>query len=249
MRDLGRKRAPLGREHRLDAHIDRACHVAQTRMCRPRGARLRRGRLRHHRKFGACGRGRSTLHSERLDAVAALVRIRALRRGCCGMAQACERGVDGLLLADEMGQRILLRFQFVRRRLEAVSGGNESAVQFVIGNLQIRDAVFILRLHRLIAAIFGGDDVILEDHVDARECHPAQEDQHQARKRCLQRRTEGEELHPAVAADVDLALGKNRVQPVPQPLGQRMHHRKVSILDVLAFDGLRILMGTIRTRP
>ena len=105
--------------------------------------------------------------------------------------------------------------------LEAVLGGDQRAVQLVIGHLQIGDAVLIGRLHLLVAMILGGDDAVLEDHIDGGERHPAQEDQDQPGKGGLQRRAEGEELHPPVAADIDLAFREGRMEPCPDALQQR----------------------------
>ena len=105
--------------------------------------------------------------------------------------------------------------------LKRSSAPNQRAVQLVIGNLQIGDAVLIGRLHLLIAVILGGDDAVLEDHIDGGERHPAQEDQGQPGQRRLQRRTEGEELHPAVAADIDLAFGEGGVNPRPGAFQER----------------------------
>ena len=103
----------------------------------------------------------------------------------CGAAGTVAHGADAACdlaaLAQEAGDGVLLGLQRVGGGLEAVLGGDQRAVQIVIGDLQIGDAVLIGRLHLLIAMILGGDDAVLEDHIDGGKRHPAQEDQGQAR--------------------------------------------------------------------
>ena len=98
-----------------------------------------------------------------------------------------------------------------------ILGIDQRAVEIVIGTLQVGDPVLIGGLHLLVAMVLGGDDAVLEDHIDGGERDPAQEDQGQARKRRLQRRTKCEELHPAIAADINLAFREGLRGSTPRP--------------------------------
>ena len=88
--------------------------------------------------------------------------------------------------------------------------------------MQIGHAPFIGRLHGLEAVILGRNNVILEDDVDAGESNPAEKDGSQSRQRGLQGGAEGQKLHPATAADVNLPFRENVMQPRPDPLDDRM---------------------------
>ena len=150
--------------------------------------------------------------------------------------QSCERRVHLMLVVQECHDRILLELQLVCLRLEAVFGRYQRAVQFVVGKLQVGDAIFVGRLHLLIAMILRRDDAVLEDHVHGRERDPAEEDQRQTGERRLQCRAEGEELHPAVASNVDLALRKCFMEPRPDALNERPRHASFSLVCVLCAD-------------
>ena len=145
--------------------------------------------------------------------------LRRWRRG----AAAADAGLYLAGAVEEARDGVLLGLKAVGDGLEAIFSADQRAVQLVIGNLQIGDAVFVSRLHLLVAVILGGDDAVLEDHIDGGEGHPAQEDQGQAGQRRLQRRAEGEELHPTVAADIDLPLRKRLMNPGPCALEQWRH--------------------------
>ena len=131
-----------------------------------------------------------------------------------------------------MDDGVLLGLQFVRGRFELVLGRNQSAVHFVVGQLQIGDPVFVGRLHLLIAMVLGRDDAILEDDVDGREGDPAEEDKREPGKRRLQRRPKGEELHPAIAPNINLTFWKGFVKPRPDALHERFRHLWTSLFGV-----------------
>jgi hypothetical protein len=84
--------------------------------------------------------------------------------------------------------------------------------------LQIRDARFIERLHLFEMPFLAGKDTVLENHVNGGKRDPAEEEQPASGKDRLHLRTEGEKLNPAVAADIDLALGKNNGEAPPGAL-------------------------------
>src|SRR5690348_11890420 len=75
--------------------------------------------------------------------------------------------------------------------------------------------------------LFCGDDAILEDDVYGRKGDPRQKNDSEPGYCGLQCWAEGEKLNPAVAADVDLALGKRLMQPRPQALSERLRHVRV----------------------
>ena len=156
----------------------------------------------------ACGRGTSLSPLDGADRMGAAGSA-SVASTCCLAVEEAWRSVFCLVCSSSAAD------------LNWSSARDQRAVQFVIGKLQIGDAVLIGRLHLLIAVILGRDDAVLEDHVDGGERDPAEEDQRQAGQRRLQRGAEGEELHPAVAADVDLALGKRRMKPRPDALDER----------------------------
>src|SRR5262249_40813663 len=99
-----------------------------------------------------------------------------------------------------------------------------SAVELVIGNLQIGDARLIRLLHRDEVLFPGFDDAVLENDVHRGERNPAEQDYACACTDGLHHRVEGEELHPAVASDVDLALGDCATPPAPALLPECLKH-------------------------
>ena len=194
------------------------------------GARLRRGRAGHHHQLGRSGivgidvgrRFHIGCAGMRNVTARGQRRQRGHRRGRGGHTAArADRGLHLVGAIEEAGNGVLLGLQRVRSGLEAVLGGNQRAVQFVIRYLEVGDAVLVRRLHLLVAVILGGDDAVLEDHIDRGKRHPAQEDQGQAGQGRLQRRTESEELHPPVAADIDLTFGEGGVNPRPGAFQER----------------------------
>src|SRR5690349_3049811 len=157
-------------------------------------------------------------------------------RANCGISQTRQRRVDLLLMAQKIDDRVLLQLKFVGRRLEAIFCGDQSTVQFVVRQLQISHAIFVSRLHLLIAMILGRDDAILEDHIDRRERDPAEKDERETSERCLERWSKGKKLHAPVAADVDLALRKSFVEPRPKALTERSRHSGCSLVRVFCAD-------------
>ena len=135
-----------------------------------------------------------------------------------------QRRIDLLLAVQHFDNGVLLGLQLVRRRLELVVGRDQRRVHLVVGNLQIGDAVFVSRLHLLGVMLFGGNDAILEDHIDRCECDPAKEDQGKTGTGRLKRGAKGEKLHAAVAAHINLAFGKCLMEPRPSALQERLRH-------------------------
>jgi len=218
------------RAHRLEQRGDfLRGGVEEAGLDRPAGARLRRGGLGHHGEAGETALGVETvggrlrrhhIHRTALRPGGQHGQRRQRRRRRARAPDADGR-LGGGGAAQESGDGVLLGLQRIGGRFETVLGPHQRAVQFVIGNLQVGDAAFIGLLHLLIAMVLGGDDAVLEDHIDGGERHPAQEDQGQSGQRRLQRRPEGEELHPAVAADINLTFRESLMNPRPDALEKR----------------------------
>ena len=196
---------------------------------RTRGARLGLGGAGHHHQGGRTGFVRSDIgrrfhiHGAGGGSRCRYCRSRLLQRRGRGTGEPMrtQLGLHLVGAVEEPGDGILLGLKRVGGGLEPVLRRNQRAVQFVIGHLQIGDAVLISRLHLLVAMVLGGDDAVLEDHIDGGKRHPAQENQGEAGKGRLQRRPEGEKLHSTVAANIDLALGEGGVQPCPGAFQER----------------------------